>query len=72
MSHETLLLPVPWSDVDDAVPSSREDSFMSNNQSTRTRLQTLMVFGYAMVSCLAVNDFVKVMMIKWRVPAAVA
>ena len=34
--------------------------------------QTLAVFGYAMVSCLVVNDAVKVWMIKWRVPAAVA
>ena len=34
------------------------------------------VFGflvvYSMVSCLVVNDAVKVAMIKWRVPAAVA
>jgi plasma-membrane proton-efflux P-type ATPase len=34
--------------------------------------QTLTVFGYAMVSCLVVNDAVKVAMIKWRVPTAVA
>jgi plasma-membrane proton-efflux P-type ATPase len=34
--------------------------------------QTLGIFAYAMVSCLVVNDFVKVAMIKWRVPAAVA
>ena len=34
--------------------------------------QTLAIFGYAMVSCLVVNDAVKVAMIKWRVPAAVA
>jgi hypothetical protein len=27
---------------------------------------------YAMVSCLVVNDAVKVAMIHWRVPAAVA
>jgi H+-transporting ATPase len=33
--------------------------------------QTLTVFGYAMVSCLAVNDALKVAMIKWRVPMAV-
>jgi H+-transporting ATPase len=32
----------------------------------------LLIFGYAMVSCLLVNDAVKVMMIKWRVPTAVA
>ena len=35
-------------------------------------LQTLAIFGYAMVSCLVVNDAVKVAMIKWRVPTAVA
>jgi H+-transporting ATPase len=34
--------------------------------------QTLAVFGYAMVSCLVLNDAVKVAMIKWRVPNAVA
>jgi H+-transporting ATPase len=36
--------------------------------------QTLAVFGYAMVSCLVVNDALKVAMIKWRVtgPDAVA
>jgi H+-transporting ATPase len=34
--------------------------------------QTLTIFGYAMVFCLVVNDAVKVMMIKWLVPAAVA
>ena len=34
--------------------------------------QTLAVFGYAMVACLGVNDAVKVALIKWRVPAAVA
>jgi hypothetical protein len=28
--------------------------------------QTLAIFAYAMVSCLVVNDAVKVMMIKWR------
>ena len=33
--------------------------------------QTLTVFGYAMVSCLVVNDAVKVAMIKWRVPTAI-
>ncbi len=32
--------------------------------------QTLAVLGYAMVSCLVVNDALKVLMIKWRVPAA--
>ncbi len=31
-----------------------------------------MIFGYAVVSCLVVNDAVKVAMIKWRVPNAVA
>ena len=34
--------------------------------------QTLAIFAYAMVSCLIVNDAVKVAMIKWRVPNAVA
>jgi H+-transporting ATPase len=34
--------------------------------------QTLVIFTYAMVSCLIVNDTVKVAMIKWGVPAAVA
>jgi H+-transporting ATPase len=34
--------------------------------------QTLAVLAYAMASCLVVNDAVKVAMIKWRVPAAVA
>jgi magnesium-transporting ATPase (P-type) len=34
--------------------------------------QTLAVFAYAMTSCLVVNDAVKVVMIKWRVPSAVA
>ena len=33
--------------------------------------QMLVIFAYALVSCL-VNDAVKVMMIKWRVPTAVA
>jgi hypothetical protein len=36
------------------------------------RWQTLATFAYAMVSCLVVNDAVKVAMIKWRVPNAVA
>ena len=35
-------------------------------------VQTLVILGYAMVSCLVVNDAVKVAMIKWRVPTAVA
>jgi len=35
-------------------------------------IQTLAIFAYAMVSCLIVNDSVKVAMIKWRVPNAVA
>ncbi len=34
--------------------------------------QTCGIFAYAMVSCLAVNDTIKVAMIKWRVPKAVA
>jgi plasma-membrane proton-efflux P-type ATPase len=33
--------------------------------------QALAIFGYAMVSCLVVNDALKVALIKWRVPAAV-
>jgi hypothetical protein len=34
--------------------------------------QMLASFGYAMVSCLLVNDAVKVALIKWRVPTAIA
>ena len=34
--------------------------------------QTLAIFIYAMVSCLVVNDAVKVAMIRWLVPTAVA
>jgi plasma-membrane proton-efflux P-type ATPase len=34
--------------------------------------QTLAVFAYALVSCLIVNDAVKVAMIRWRVAGAVA
>src|ERR1035441_10555203 len=34
--------------------------------------QTFAIFAYAMVSCLVVNDAVKVVMIKWRVPTAIA
>jgi H+-transporting ATPase len=34
--------------------------------------QAVAVFVYAMVACLGVNDAVKVAMIKWRVPDAVA
>ena len=34
--------------------------------------QALALFGYAMVSCLVVNEVVKVVLIKWRMPAAVA
>jgi hypothetical protein len=33
---------------------------------------TTAVFVYAMVACLVLNDAMKVMMIKWRVPDAVA
>lgn len=32
--------------------------------------QTLAIFAYALISCLVVNDVVKVAMIKWRVAAA--
>jgi magnesium-transporting ATPase (P-type) len=34
--------------------------------------QTLVIFVYAAVACLVVNDAAKVAMIKWRVPSAVA
>ena len=34
--------------------------------------QMLVIFVYAMVACLAVNDAMKVAMIKWRIPSAVA
>jgi len=34
--------------------------------------QPIAICAYAMVSCLVVNDAVKVAMIKWRVPTAVA
>jgi plasma-membrane proton-efflux P-type ATPase len=34
--------------------------------------QTLTIAAYAMVSCLVVNDAVKVAMIKWRVPSVAA
>ena len=34
--------------------------------------QTVAIFSYAMVSCLIVNDSLKVLMIKWRVPNALA
>ena len=34
--------------------------------------QMLAIVGYAMASCLVVNDAIKVAMIKWLVPAAVA
>ncbi|MHB8723150.1 MAG: plasma-membrane proton-efflux P-type ATPase [Steroidobacteraceae bacterium] len=34
--------------------------------------QTLAVFLYAMIACLLLNDAIKVLMVKWRVPAAVA
>jgi H+-transporting ATPase len=33
--------------------------------------QILMLFGFAMVSCLAINDFIKVAMIRWLVPTVV-
>jgi hypothetical protein len=33
--------------------------------------QTLAIFAYAVVSCLVVNDTVKVALIKWRIPTAV-
>jgi plasma-membrane proton-efflux P-type ATPase len=34
--------------------------------------QSLSILGYATVACLGVNDTIKVIMIKWRVPLAVA
>jgi magnesium-transporting ATPase (P-type) len=34
--------------------------------------QMLVIFAYSMVACLIVNDAMKVAMIRWRVPAAVA
>jgi H+-transporting ATPase len=34
--------------------------------------QTLVLFVYAMLACLVVNDAVKVAMIRWRIPAAAA
>ncbi|MHB8624781.1 MAG: plasma-membrane proton-efflux P-type ATPase [Aggregatilineales bacterium] len=34
--------------------------------------QMLTIFVYAMVACLVVNDAVKVVLIKWRIPSAVA
>ena len=34
--------------------------------------QMLAIFAYALVACLVVNDALKVALIKWRVPAAVA
>ena len=34
--------------------------------------QALAVFAYALVACLGVNDTVKVLMIRWRIPNAVA
>jgi hypothetical protein len=33
--------------------------------------QTLAIFAYAMIACLVVNDAVKIMLIKWRVPMAI-
>ena len=34
--------------------------------------QTLAIFAYSLVSCLVVNDTAKVVLIRWRVPSAVA
>jgi H+-transporting ATPase len=34
--------------------------------------QTLAILTYAMISCLVVNDTLKVAMIRWRAPAAIA
>lgn len=35
-------------------------------------LQTLAIFVYATISCLLLNDALKVFLIKWRVPSAIA
>jgi H+-transporting ATPase len=34
--------------------------------------ETLAIFAYALVACLIANDVVKVAMIEWRVPTAIA
>jgi hypothetical protein len=34
--------------------------------------QTFMIFAYATVSCLLVNDSLKVVLMKWQVPTAIA
>jgi hypothetical protein len=34
--------------------------------------QILTIFGYAMIACLLINDAIKVTLIKWQVPQAVA
>lgn len=34
--------------------------------------QTLLVFGYAIVACLVVNDLIKIAVIRWRIPSAVS
>jgi magnesium-transporting ATPase (P-type) len=34
--------------------------------------QMLIIFVYAMIACLVVNDALKVVLIKWRIPSAVA
>jgi H+-transporting ATPase len=33
--------------------------------------QMLAIFAYAMIACLVVNDALKVMLIRWRIPSAV-
>jgi H+-transporting ATPase len=33
--------------------------------------QIIALFAYAMISCLGVNDALKVALIKWRIPASV-
>jgi H+-transporting ATPase len=34
--------------------------------------QMIIIFAYAMIACLVVNDAIKVALIKWRIPSAVA
>jgi hypothetical protein len=45
---------------------------MPPGHSPYIRRQELVVFAYAVFACLALNDAVKVAMIRWLVPNAVA
>ena len=56
----------------DALVGHRPDARGSSGALPLPWWQMLAIFGYAMVSCLVVNDAVKVAMIKRLVPAAVA